>query len=368
MDLFDLASPVERFLVDKASALYQSIGGTMELTPLCNMDCKMCFVRLSPAQMAKEGRMLTCDQWLDIAREAKENGVIFLLLTGGEPLIFPEFKRLYTTLMQMGFIITINTNGTLINEEWADFFAASPCRRLNITLYGKDDDTYGELCQNPRGFTQVTQAIRLLRERDIPVRFNFSVTPENREELEDMFRIADELGVPIAPACYLFPPVRKPEEEKRDTRMTPEEAAAARLECFYRNHPGVPPEIIAKNSLEKLKEPPMISQLPGLNCRAGKSGFWMNWKGEMLPCGMFTAPKISLLDHSFAECWKFIVSESNKFVRCADCDVCELRQICTPCGAISLTETGSVSKKPEYLCRMTAECYRRLKNELDAEH
>lgn len=50
-------------------------------------------------------------------------GTLFLLLTGGEPLLFPDFKTLYLELRNMGMILTINTNGTLLGESWADFFA-----------------------------------------------------------------------------------------------------------------------------------------------------------------------------------------------------------------------------------------------------
>ena len=65
-------------------------------------------------------------------------GTVFLLLTGGEPLLFPDFKTLYRRLRNLGMILTINTNGTLLDEAWADFFATYPPRRINITLYGAD--------------------------------------------------------------------------------------------------------------------------------------------------------------------------------------------------------------------------------------
>ena len=44
-------------------------------------------------------------------------GTLFILLTGGEPMLYPHFKELYTRLREMGFILTLNTNGTLIDNE-----------------------------------------------------------------------------------------------------------------------------------------------------------------------------------------------------------------------------------------------------------
>lgn len=360
MELFDLTSPVETLLVDKASALKQPIGGTMELLPLCNMDCKMCYVRQTKAQMEAQGRMLSCDEWLRIAEDARNNGVLFLLLTGGEPLLYPEFKRLYTALTDMGFVITINTNGTLIDEEWANLFGSRPCRRLNITLYGTDDKTYGELCRNPKGFSQIMRAVELLRERNVEFRFNCSLTPDNRTELMQIYEIAHRCETHIEVCSYMFPPARKVGGAERYVRMTPEEAAQSMLDSFVAKNPLVPLEIAVKNTLARVGRQPDLRHLEGLSCRAGRSGFWMNWKGELLPCGMFSEPKISLLEHSFNDCWKYIVEETSKLKRCAECDACDLRNLCKTCGAACLTETGRTDGKPEYLCQMTKECYRLL--------
>ena len=72
MELYDLASPVENMLAAKADIMRSPLGGTIELLPLCNMSCKMCYIHQSKEQMNKTGTMLSCDQWLRIADEAKK--------------------------------------------------------------------------------------------------------------------------------------------------------------------------------------------------------------------------------------------------------------------------------------------------------
>lgn len=66
------------------------------------------------ALMAKE---LTADQWIDLARQAAEMGVGSLLLTGGEPMLRPDFKEIYRAIYRMGFILELYTNATLITPE-----------------------------------------------------------------------------------------------------------------------------------------------------------------------------------------------------------------------------------------------------------
>ena len=116
MQDLDAMDSMEKMLIQKAYQRQAPINGSLELLPLCNMNCDMCYVRLSKAEMEQKGRLRTKEEWITLARQMKDAGTLFLLLTGGEPLLFPEFKELYVELQNMGMILTINTNGTLINE------------------------------------------------------------------------------------------------------------------------------------------------------------------------------------------------------------------------------------------------------------
>lgn len=352
MELFEGATKYEEFLIAKADVMRVPIGGTMELLPLCNMDCRMCYVRMTRTEMEAQGKMLSCDEWLAIARSARDAGVLFLLITGGEPLMYPEFRRLYTALTDMGFIITINTNGTLIDEDWADFFAARPCRRMNITLYGQDDATYADLCRNPIGFTQVSRAARLLKERDIPFRFNFTCTPYNLDQLPRLHEFARELGVPLAHTRYCFPPARRGEGADAIERLTPERCAEAVIIGVQAQHPGFPMDAFARMYLSKLKQP-RPRWADGARCRAAISGFWINWKGQLLPCGMFDAPAADLTRTAFSEAWPNIVREFAALPLCDDCENCAMRNLCMVCFAACHTETGTTAGRPDYLCRAT---------------
>jgi len=150
MDLFSSATKLERRIVFAASQKRIPLGGAFELLPLCNMDCRMCFLRLSPGEMEQQGRMRSAREWLELAGQARDAGLLFLLLTGGEPFLHPEFQTLYEGLCELGLIITINTNGTLITKEYADLLHRHKPRRVNVTLYGSSDQVYARLSKIPR--------------------------------------------------------------------------------------------------------------------------------------------------------------------------------------------------------------------------
>ena len=64
---------------------------TLEMTPLCNFNCPMCYVHLSRAEMEKRGKPLSAAQWLEITRQFAEMGLVAVNLSGGEPLTRPDF-------------------------------------------------------------------------------------------------------------------------------------------------------------------------------------------------------------------------------------------------------------------------------------
>lgn len=250
------ASSVERALINRAKEKKVPINGSLELLPLCNMNCDMCYVRLSREEMEQKGRLRTADEWLEVGRQMKDAGALFLLLTGGEPLLFPDFKRLYLELRKMGFILTINTNGTLINEDWADFFGTYPPRRVNITLYGADEEDYKRLCHYPGGFQRTIQGIRLLREQGIDVKISFSVTKVVRHSMERVFSIGEELQVPVHIDPYMMPAVRErslPFSEQ--SRVLPEDAASASLEALRLQFPKEIYDQYVEQAIDRVEDP-----------------------------------------------------------------------------------------------------------------
>ena len=363
LELYETSTQLEQLITAKADRQKVPIGGSIELLPLCNMNCKMCYIRMSRAEMEQQGRLRRVDEWLEIARQAREAGTLFLLLTGGEPFLYPGFKTLYEALSDMGFVITINTNGTMIDADWADFLAQKPCRRLNITLYGTDNETYDRLCGNPQGFDQVKRAAELLKAREVPFRFNCSVTPQNAALLPELFGIAKRFDAALSAASYMFPSMRKGGDGPvYGDRLSPEEAAAAMLACYRLEHPEADYSLAKKQTLSRLQQPPRLQQCSeGFPCHAGHSGFWINWKAEMTPCAMFDRPAFSLDHYSFADAWKQIVAECGRIRLCGDCLQCEHQSLCGVCPAYNYCETGRIDGKPDYVCRMVEEEIRLLK-------
>lgn len=354
-------SITEESLIVCASKQRIPINASIELLPLCNMNCDMCYVRLSREEMKKQGRMRTAEEWISVARQMRDAGTLFLLLTGGEPLIYPDFRRLYLALRDMGFLITINTNGTLIDEDWAAFFGAHKPRRINITLYGADEQAYESLCHFPGGFARVTQGVRLLREQDVEVKLAGSITPQNAKDLDRLFAVGHQLSVPVHIDTYMMPAERErslPFDQQ--ARLSPEDAARARVRSFFllAGREGLL-EFASKHlwMADHLPEPELPNRM---TCLAGSCSYTINWQGQMRPCVVMTSPAADVFEMGFDAAWKKIRREADAIVLSNRCAACKMRALCRTCAASALLETGQYDGVPEYMCRYAKETYRQL--------
>lgn len=347
----------ERFLFQQASRNLSPLYGVLELLPLCTLNCDMCYVRLSKKEMESLGTLKTADQWISLAEKMKEAGTLFLLLTGGEPLLFPDFKKLYVTLQQMGMILTINTNGTLIDEQWAEFFHQNKPRRINITLYGSSNETYDRLCHQSDGFDRTLQGIRLLRKYDIDVKINGSLVKKNMDDWMDIIQLGREIGAPVRIDTYMYPAVRERLTPfDLQARLDPDTAAQMRVKILREEMGDETFAQYVQKTLYLADHTPRGEKLPGhLTCSAGQCSFVINWQGEMRSCIVLDQPSIPVFDKEtdFKRAWQEIVWKTSAIETSSACAQCTLRSVCSACAASAMAECGSCDAVPDYLCQYT---------------
>lgn len=372
MNVLEMTNSFEKHICDKAELMNIPIGATFELVPCCNMDCKMCYVRMSYEDMMKQGGYLEKESWFSFLESAKDAGLLFLLLTGGEPLLHPDFKEIYLKAKSLGLVVCVNTNGTLINEEMADFFAHNCPRRLNISIYGASNETYEKLCHHPKGFDAFNHAIQLLKERHVPVKLSCSLTPHNYPDLEAMIHYAKTNDLPIEVASYMFPPNRKKNHDANlENRLSIEQETDARI-LYERLIQGE--DVFQKKAYASVYCNTFDVDLPdkglniGFSCRSGSSTYWINWKGDLIPCGMLDWPKISVLDKSVKEGFDYIHQEVIKLQRASKCYSCKKEYICQICSAASVAETGKFDGVSKHHCDACDMYLDKLRNYLKENH
>lgn len=320
----DVPSTMNRYLEMKARKRGVPLHGTFELTPLCNLDCRMCYVHLSKGQM--RGReLLTTAQWMELMEQAIGMGMLNATFTGGECLTYPGFDELYRYLWAQGVRVTLLTNGLLLTEERVRFLEAHPPKGVQITLYGSSDEEY-EAVTGRRCFEQVLGNIRRVDRAGIPL--SIAITP-NRflpDGGEKLVRLANDLGIWYTINTALFPP--REETGRQNDEIDLSDEAYIRLHTLKRRLKGV---AVEPNPCELPPAAKSGLKQRGLLCSAGNSGFHICWDGRMRPCGSFEGVEAEPLRVGFRAAWEQIHAACAEYPLPEECAECAYRAMCPSC-------------------------------------
>ncbi len=319
---------VRTFLNFKAREKNLPIGGTFELTPLCNLDCKMCYVHLNHDQMCG-AELLSTDTWKDIMTQAFEAGMMYARLTGGECTTYPGFKELYLHLLSLGVEVAILSNGVLMDDEMCDFLVAHPPSGIQVTLYGASEDAY-ERVTGHRMFTRVMENLRRMRKAGIPL--SIAVTPNAfMDDGCEVVRLLHEEGLHFNINPGIIVPReatgRKIEDASLDTyvdmlRLQRElEGALPEPEC----EPDELPDIANGGDGEEAPR--------GVRCGAGRSAFSVGWQGDMRPCNTFPGKSANVVELGFAESWRRTNAWALDIPIPMECQGCSYEKVCKHCVA-----------------------------------
>ncbi len=322
---------------------------TFELTPFCNFNCVMCYVRLNRELARKQGKMLTTSQWLDIARQAKEAGTLHLTLTGGEPFTHPGFWEIYKELNKMGFLIYILSNGSLINEEaMAKFRLYGMPNMVKLTVYGASDETYKRVCNSTDGFTKLSKAVDLLKEAGVPLKMTSTIVKENACDLQEIYKFAREKRVPMQHTISVH----------KSSRGSINSVETSRFEFADF------PDEISLEMLEKSKFPPL--ETPFAWCAGLGKNLVVTWHGHFQLCTSLSEPYVQFSGNYLSDYHK-LINLLNKIKSPDECTDCELKEFCQRCPGVLCTESGHPEKTDEKFCLMAKrlmDLYRIKKEEI----
>src|SRR5207302_5981554 len=221
-------------------------------------------------------RELTKEEHFRVLDELVEMGCFWILYTGGEIFARKDFLEIYTYAKQKGFLITLFTNGTIINEQIADYLKEWPPFAIEITLYGRTRETYEAQTAVPGSYDRCLRGIRLLKERGLPLKLKTVATSINKHEVMAMRRFAeDELGVDFKMDGQINPRIDC-SQSTLAVRLTPEEVVALDMSMLkgmshYRK--------LARRDLDS---PPALMQIDTMYfCGGGMNAFALNAYGEM---------------------------------------------------------------------------------------
>jgi MoaA/NifB/PqqE/SkfB family radical SAM enzyme len=245
----------------RAVAAAQPLNVLLELTYACNWACVFCY---NPRR--HDLRRLSAAEWAAVLDELRALGTFMVTLTGGEPLLHPEFLDIAAAVRQRSFSLRVFTNGALVDEAMAASLAALDVEGVEMSLHGACAETHDRTTGRPGSFDAMMAGIGRLRARGVPVTLKTPLTRLNEGELEAMIALAAQLQLP-----YRLNPTLTPRDDG-DRGPLGFRASSAGIERLYRR-------LADADQL-----PAVTRETGGVNCGLGTITMAIDPEGHVFPC------------------------------------------------------------------------------------
>lgn len=334
------------------------LNGTFELTGRCNLSCKMCLVRVDQKRIRElKLRERTADEWINMAEQASKAGTLGLLLTGGEAMLRPDFCEIYEAIAQMGFLLTVYTNATIVTDKVMDVFCKYPPHKIGVTMYGASNDTYERLCGCADGYNRFVDGVEKLSSLPSLFETRTTIVKDNRNDLEAMQRFTKEkFGEDkiLQISRFVTKSIRGGVADAEECRLSPEE----NIKLIYRDLSDVHQKIVeGKLSVSVPGKLPTYSKKIKQegrylfdNCNAGIDQYTITWDGRMFACELMADGYTNPFEEGFSTAWERLPEQYPVSQKIETCENCRCEAFCETCPAVKKAETGDWFGVPKYFC------------------
>jgi MoaA/NifB/PqqE/SkfB family radical SAM enzyme len=330
-------------------------------------------------------RELSLEEIEMIVDEARGMGCRRWSISGGEPMLRPDFEEIFDYITSRSVSYSLNTNGSLITPRIARRLTRKGSKM--VALYGATAGVHDHITRKPGSFEATLQGFAYLKEAGAGFIVQLVPMRDNYHELEKMV----ELAASLSPhwrfgAAWLYLSAsgdRKKNEEIRRQRLSPEEVVEI-------DKPDVPynewregvvehPTCVVKSPMSKVQcatsdiQHPTLSEHPPsdhaycrsgndrlfASCIAARRDFHIDPYGRMSFCCFVKDPALryDLRRGTFKECWEEFIPSLADRVRGGEeyrenCASCELRDDCRWCPVYGYLEHGRFPARVGYLCEV----------------
>ncbi len=326
------------------------LAGSLDLTYRCNNRCRHCWLR------TKDGSgELSTKEIIALVDAARAMGCRDWGISGGEPMLRPDFAEIFDYITTHTKTYSINTNGTLITEEIAKLMTRKGSKM--VAIYGATAEVHDHVTQNPGSFAATMHGFSLLKEAGAGFIVQIIPMKDNYHQLQEMIKLAKSLSPHYrigAPWLYLSAgadPERNAEIEAQ--RLPPRDVVELDRPDFS--------SLESVGDGEHPKCPAGDDRLFAA-CIKGRRDFHIDPYGMMSFCAFLKDPEMmyNLREGTFQDAWdRFIPSLAEKVHGGKEyldsCGSCDYRKDCRWCAVYGYLEHGRYSAKVDYLCDVARE-------------
>ena len=317
----------------RAADLRFPLHALWEVTQRCHLRCRHCYLGGE-----HEPEELGTSEGKDLLGQMAGLGVMFLVITGGEPLLRGDLFDLVDEALGLGFAWKLLTTGTLVDEEQARRLAERHPMNVDISLHGLEG-THDALTRVPGSFRAATRAMKTLVGLGVRVRAKMNLTPRGLEDLPAFRELCAGMGVSLSIAAAMLPTFGG-EQVDGSLRVSDGELAGYYASCY-------------KSEAARFGEHRSFEQ-DELLCNAGRSAFAVSPRGDVRACLSLRRVFGNVRERPLRDIWRSeaMVTASRLVAgEMVDCRACRDARFCYYCPGSAEAECGHALERSPSACR-----------------
>jgi radical SAM protein with 4Fe4S-binding SPASM domain len=309
---------------------------SLQLIPTgrCNLYCRHCY--RAPEQVEPSTEFST-EQICALMREARQLGCIWVSFNGGEFLLRRDWETLVKEARRLKFVVSILSNGTLIDESVAKTLAKLRLCRVFVSLYGSDAKTHEFVTRVPGSYKRTIDGLKNLEKYEVPRYVSIIVMRNNAEQVPEIVRFAENIGARSQIDIMLTKGLKG--NKGVDASIRVEDAQVLKLLIV----PEIEEKIASKTPVcpdrEKCDET--------LLCGAGVSTISIDPRGQVWPCSSLPLDCGNIHERTLTDLFKngsagLDLIRKSRISDLKKCACCELKEWCGRCPGQAYMDSGSI--------------------------
>ena len=335
-----------------------------EITRSCNLKCAHCRATAVDGRSPDELSLGDCYRMID---EILEVGKPILILTGGEPLARPDVFDIAKYAVSKGLKVVMGSNGTLITDEIANKLKSIPISRIAVSLDFPVPALQDKFRGQPGAFEKAMSGIYAIKKAYLELQINCTLTRQNISYLEQLLKLALELGAVAFHPFFLVPTGRgkglggdelSSDEYEKTLNWIYDRQMELDGRIFFK--PTDAPHYLRVMKQRRVGEAGLgkaeaksgnPAHAVTRGCLAGTGFCFVSHTGIVQGCGYLDIAAGNVRNQSFSEIWadsplfKSLRDLSNLKGKCGDC---EYKRICGGCRARAFEATGDFLEAEPY--------------------
>ena len=315
----------------KVAEKYIPLVVSYNLTRKCNLKCSHCYINATQKEL--EGELNTeeskrlIDQIANVSRP-------LLILSGGEPLLRKDVYELVQYGTEKGLRMGLGSNGGLIDQKAAGRLKEAGIKTVSISLDSNLPKQHDEFRGVVGSWDKAIRAIKELRDNDILVQVNTTLTQQNYDQIDDIMALTEDIGVENFHLFFLVPTGRGAKMADISPAMY-EDMIKGTFAKTHKHRLNVRPSC-APQFMRIAKDMGLDMRQWIRGCIAGMYYCRVYPNGDVTPCPYLPIKLGNIREKTFGEIWfnsPILKDLRNPERLKGKCGACEYKAVCGGCRA-----------------------------------